>query len=157
MEKAANEMFEEVGFSAKRGLVAAPGFQVLSKPIRLPAIDKTKVAQLIKFEAKQNIPFPLEEAAWDHYTMGMTKSGEVEVLLSALKSEVADGMIKLAKAQGVNVELVDTAQGAGAHVNCQKGFRTHFISIDWTSNHAHPFNNSRPRQQFHFQKSGRCC
>ena len=112
LEKAANEMFEEAGFSAKRGLLAAPGFQVLSKPIRLPAIDKTKVAQLIKFEAKQNIPFPLEEAAWDHYTMGMTKSGEVEVLLSALKSEVADGMIKLAKAQGVNVELVDTAQAA---------------------------------------------
>ena len=112
LEKAANEMFEEAGFSAKRGMLAAPGFQVLSKAIRLPAIDKTKVAQLIKFEAQQNIPFPLEEAAWDHYTMGMTKSGEVEVLLSALKSEVADGMIKLAKAHGVNVELVDTAQAA---------------------------------------------
>ena len=112
LEKAINEIFEEAGFLAKRGLVAAPGFQVLSKPIRLPAIDKTKVAQLIKFEAQQNIPFPLEEAAWDHYTMGMTKSGEVEVLLSALKSEVAEGMIKLAKAQGVNVELVDTAQAA---------------------------------------------
>jgi len=105
-------LWEEAGFTAKRGLVAAPGFQVLSKPIRLPAIDKTKVAQLIKFEAQQNIPFPLEEAAWDHYTMGVAKSGEIEVLLSALKSEVADGMIKVAKTQGVNVELVDTAQAA---------------------------------------------
>ena len=109
MEKAAQELWNEAGFTATRGLVAAPGFQVLSKPIRLPAIDKTKVAQLIKFEAQQNIPFPLEEAAWDHYTMGVAKSGEVEVLLSALKSEVADGMIKVAKAQGVNVELADTA------------------------------------------------
>ncbi len=112
MEKAAQELWHEAGFTATRGLVAAPGFQVLSKPIRLPAIDKTKVAQLIKFEAQQNIPFPLEEAAWDHYTMGVAKSGEVEVLLSALKSEVADGMIKVAKAQGVNVEVVDTAQAA---------------------------------------------
>jgi len=112
LEKAAKELWEEAGFTAKRGLVAAPGFQVLSKPIRLPAIDKTKVAQLIKFEAQQNIPFPLEEAAWDHYTMGVAKSGEIEVLLSALKSEVADGMIKVAKAQGTNVELVDTAQAA---------------------------------------------
>ena len=112
LEKAAQELWEEAGFTAKRGLMAAPGFQVLSKAIRLPAIDKTKVAQLIKFEAQQNIPFPLEEAAWDHYTMGVAKSGEIEVLLSALKSEVADGMIKVAKAQGVNVELVDTAQAA---------------------------------------------
>ena len=112
LDKAAQELWEEAGFTAKRGLVAAPGFQVLSKPIRLPAIDKTKVAQLIKFEAQQNIPFPLEEAAWDHYTMGVAKSGEIEVLLSALKSEVADGMIKVAKTQGVNVELVDTAQAA---------------------------------------------
>ena len=115
MEKAAQELWNEAGFTATRGLVAAPGFQVLSKPIRLPAIDKTKVAQLIKFEAQQNIPFPLEEAAWDHYTMGVAKSGEVEVLLSALKSEVADGMIKVAKAQGVNVEVVDTAQAALVH------------------------------------------
>jgi len=112
LEKAAKELWEEAGFTAKRGLVAAPGFQVLSKSIRLPAIDKTKVAQLIKFEARQNIPFPLEEAAWDHYTMGVAKSGEIEVLLSAIKSEVADGMIMLAKTQGVNVELVDTAQAA---------------------------------------------
>ena len=112
LEKAAQELWNEADFTATRGLVAAPGFQVLSKPIRLPAIDKTKVAQLIKFEAQQNIPFPLEEAAWDHYTMGVAKSGEVEVLLSALKSEVADGMIKVAKAQGVNVEVVDTAQAA---------------------------------------------
>ena len=128
LEKAANEMFEEAGFSAKRGMLAAPGFQVLSKPIRLPAIDKTKVAQLIKFEAQQNIPFPLEEAAWDHYTMGMTKSGEVEVLLSALKSEVADGMIKLAKAQGVNVEVVDTAQAAMVNA-----FRYNYSDIEGCS------------------------
>ena len=112
LAKAAQELWEEAGFTAKRGLVAAPGFQVLSKPIRLPAIDKTKVAQLIKFEAQQNIPFPLEEAAWDHYTMGVAKSGEIEVLLSAIKSEVVNGMIKVAKTQGVNVELVDTAQAA---------------------------------------------
>ena len=66
MEKAAQELWNEAGFTATRGLVAAPGFQVLSKPIRLPAIDKTKVAQLIKFEAQQNIPFPLEELSLIH-------------------------------------------------------------------------------------------
>ena len=90
LEKAANELFAEAGFQAKTGVVAAPGFQVLSKPVRIPKVDNTKVAQLIKFEAQQNIPFPLEEAAWDHYTMGVAKTGEIEVLLSALKIEAAD-------------------------------------------------------------------
>ena len=112
LEKAVNELFDETGFQAKTGLIAAPGFQVLSKPVRIPKVDNTKVAQLIQFEAAQNIPFPLEEAAWDHYTMGIAKSGEIEVLLSALKSEVATGIIDLVKARGVNVELVDTAQAA---------------------------------------------
>ena len=112
LEKAASELFEEVGFGAKTGVVAAPGFQVLSKPVRIPKVDNTKVAQLIKFEAKQNIPFPLEEAAWDHYTMGVAKSGEIEVLLSALKSEAANGIIEVAKARGVNIEMIDTAQAA---------------------------------------------
>ena len=112
LEKAASELFEEIGFGAKTGLVAAPGFQVLSKPVRIPKVDNTKVAQLIKFEAQQNIPFPLEEAAWDHYTMGVAKSGEIEVLLSALKSEAANGIIEVAKARGVNIEMIDTAQAA---------------------------------------------
>ena len=42
--------------------------------------------------------------------MGIAKSGEIEVLLSALKSEVANSIIDLVKARGVNVELIDTAQ-----------------------------------------------
>ena len=92
--------------------MAAPGFQVLSKPVRIPKVDNTKVAELIKFEAQQNIPFPLEEAAWDHYTMGVAKPGEIEVLLSALKIEAANAIIDVAKAHGVNVELIDTAQAA---------------------------------------------
>ena len=112
LEKAANELFAEVGFQAKTGVVAAPGFQVLSKPVRIPKVDNTKVAQLIKFEAQQNIPFPLEEAAWDHYTMGVAKTGEIEVLLSALKIEAANAIIDVAKAHGVNIELIDTAQAA---------------------------------------------
>ena len=112
LDKAASELFEEVGFGSKTGVVAAPGFQVLSKPVRIPKVDNTKVAQLIKFEAQQNIPFPLEEAAWDHYTMGVAKSGEIEVLLSALKSEAANGIIEVAKARGVNIEMIDTAQAS---------------------------------------------
>ena len=112
LDKAASELFEEVGFGSKTGVVAAPGFQVLSKPVRIPKVDNPKVAQLIKFEAQQNIPFPLEEAAWDHYTMGVAKSGEIEVLLSALKSEAANGIIEVAKARGVNIEMIDTAQAA---------------------------------------------
>ena len=112
LEKAITELFDEAGFQAKTALLAAPGFQVLSKPVRIPKVDNTKVAQLIQFEAAQNIPFPLEEAAWDHYTMGIAKTGEIEVLISALKSEVANGIIDLVKARGVNVELIDTAQAA---------------------------------------------
>ena len=72
-------------------------------------MDNTKVAQLIQFEAAQNIPFPLEEAAWDHYTMGIAKSGEIEVLLSALKARWPTASSILSRPV-VNVELIDTAQ-----------------------------------------------
>ena len=48
-------------------------------------------------------------------------------------------------------------QGAGAHVNCQEGFGTHFISTVWTANHANPFNNTRPKPRVHFQRSRRAC
>ena len=66
-----------------------PGNQVLTKTIRIPHIEEAKRAQIIAFEAQQNIPYPLHEVVWDSQVVG-DDGVETEVLFIACKSNTID-------------------------------------------------------------------
>jgi type IV pilus assembly protein PilM len=99
-------------FSSRQVSVCAPGFHVFSKFIKLPPVDSSKVAQIVTYEAQQNVPFPLEEVVWDYQILGTSASGELEVLLVAIKTEIVEGMFRTAQAAGVRIELVDVSPAA---------------------------------------------
>jgi type IV pilus assembly protein PilM len=75
-------------------------------------VDSSKVAQIVTYEAQQNVPFPLEEVVWDYQILGAAASGELEVLLVAIKNEIVDGLFQMAGAAGVKVGLVDVSSAA---------------------------------------------
>src|SRR5204863_1493890 len=110
--KAIQELFAERPFNSKNINVCAPGFHVFSKFVKLPPVDTSKVTQIIQYEAQQNVPFPLEEVVWDYQIMGTTPSGELEVLLVAIKSEVVEGLFRTAEAAGLRLQLVDVSPAA---------------------------------------------
>lgn len=99
-------------FKAKVINVCAPGFQVFSKFVKLPATDPGKVGQIIQYEAQQNVPFPLEEVVWDYQILGSTPSGELEVLLVAIKSEVVESLFGIGEQAGLETRLVDVSPAA---------------------------------------------
>src|SRR6266508_1166788 len=88
--KAIQELFAERAFGSKNINVCAPGFHVFSKFVKLPPVDTSKVTQIIQYEAQQNVPFPLEEVVWDYQILGTTPTGELEVLLVAIKSDIVE-------------------------------------------------------------------
>src|SRR5712692_3806696 len=55
-------------------VISVPGQSGLARFVKLPPVEEKKVADIVKFEAKQQIPFPLEEVVWDFQKIG---SGEV--------------------------------------------------------------------------------
>ena len=99
-------------FGSKQVSVCAPGFHVFSKFIKLPPVDSSKVSQIVTYEAQQNVPFPLEEVVWDYQILGTSASGELEVLLVAIKTDIVEGLFKTAELAGVRVELVDVSPAA---------------------------------------------
>jgi type IV pilus assembly protein PilM len=99
-------------FEADRINVCAPGFQVFSKFVKLPATDPGKVGQIIQYEAQQNVPFPLEEVVWDYQILGTTPTGELEVLLVAIKNEVVESFFRLGEQAGLDMNLVDVSSAA---------------------------------------------
>jgi type IV pilus assembly protein PilM len=66
-----------------------PGYQLLIKPIKVPHVDTAKQAQIIGFEAQNNIPFPLNDAVWGSQVIA-DDGIETEVLLAAQKAEAAN-------------------------------------------------------------------
>lgn len=106
------ELIAGKGFTAKNCNVCAPGFQVFSKLVKLPPVDSSKVTQIIHYEAQQNVPFPLEEVVWDYQILGTLPSGELEVLLVAIKSDVVEGLFKVTEGSGLRLDLVDVSPAA---------------------------------------------
>jgi type IV pilus assembly protein PilM len=92
--------------------VCAPGYQVFSKFVKLPPVDAGKVTQIIQYEAQQNVPFPLVEVVWDYQILGSTPTGELEVLLVAIKSEVVEGLFRLAEEAKLRLQLCDVSPAA---------------------------------------------
>jgi type IV pilus assembly protein PilM len=110
--KAIQELIAERSFNARDINACAPGFHVFSKFVKLPPVDASKVSQIIQYEAKQNVPFPLEEVVWDFQILGTTASGELEVLLVAIKSDIVEGLFRTAEASGFRIQLVDVSPAA---------------------------------------------
>jgi type IV pilus assembly protein PilM len=110
--KAIQDLIAERGFTARNINACAPGFHVFSKFVKLPPVDSSKVTQIIQYEAKQNVPFPLEEVVWDFQILGTTPTGELEVLLVAIKGDVVEGLFRTAEASGLRIQLVDVSPAA---------------------------------------------
>jgi type IV pilus assembly protein PilM len=110
--KALREALAEMGTRARNVNVCAPGFQVFSKFVKLPPVDASKVTQIIQYEAQQNVPFPLAEVVWDYQILGASAGGELEVLLVAIKSEVVEGLFRMAAEAKLRLQLCDVSPAA---------------------------------------------
>ncbi len=112
MQRALQEIASEGKFGSRQLNICAPGFHTFSKFVKLPPVDTSKVTQIIQYEAQQNVPFPLEEVVWDYQILGAAPSGELEVLLVAIKSDVVEGLFRVAETAGYKLQLVDVSPAA---------------------------------------------
>ncbi|MFM2295777.1 MAG: hypothetical protein RLZZ350_2190 [Verrucomicrobiota bacterium] len=111
-QKALQKLLAEKGVKSKSVNACAPGFQVFSKFVKLPPVEPGKVEQIIQYEAQQNVPFPLAEVVWDYQILGTLPSGELEVLLVAIKSDVVEGLFNIAEQSKLKLQVADASVAA---------------------------------------------
>ena len=109
---ALQQVLAEKGIKSKSVNVCAPGFHVFSKFVKLPPVDSAKVGQIIQYEAQQNVPFPLSEVVWDYQILGSAANGELEVLLVAIKSDIVEGLFRVAEEAKLKLNLCDASPAA---------------------------------------------
>ncbi|MEY4189083.1 MAG: hypothetical protein RIT02_4117 [Planctomycetota bacterium] len=94
--------------------ISVPGQSSLAKFIKLPPVESSKVAEIVRYEARQQIPFDLNDVIWDYQPVGggVEESGfmlEAEVGLFAMKRELVYDAMKPFTQTGREVELVQMA------------------------------------------------
>src|SRR6478752_2087376 len=94
--------------------IGVPGQAGLARFVKLPPVDEKKIADIVKFEAKQQIPFPLEEVVWDFQRLnkGDIIDGlalETEIGLFAMKRDMVTRAINAFKKVNVEVHYVQMA------------------------------------------------
>lgn len=94
-----------------RVAIAVPGQSGLARFIKLPPVESKKIPDIVKYEARQQIPFAIEDVVWDYQQMagGSVEEGfalETEVGLFAMRhDQVTQAMAPFTKA-GIEVDLI---------------------------------------------------
>ncbi len=87
---ALGRLVSEYDLSGATIAVSVPGHSAFARFAKLPPVEPKKVPDIVKFEAVQQIPFPLDEVEWDYQTFVSPDSPDVEVGIFAItKARVA--------------------------------------------------------------------
>ncbi|MFO0845349.1 MAG: type IV pilus assembly protein PilM [Gemmataceae bacterium] len=94
--------------------IAVPGQSGLARFVKLPPVEEKKIADIVKFEAKQQIPFNLDEVVWDYQKLGSGNvvddiALETEIGLFAMKRDMVNKYLQHFKEVGVEVHLIQMA------------------------------------------------
>lgn len=91
------DLLREYKIATRQAVFALPGQAVFIRRVRLPLTSEERLHRIIRFEARQQIPFPLEQTLLQYQISPTEVEDEVEVLLVAIKREIVDqymGMVR---------------------------------------------------------------
>ncbi|SIN81056.1 type IV pilus assembly protein PilM [Singulisphaera sp. GP187] len=92
--------------------ISVPGQAGLVKFIKLPPVEKKRIPDIVKFEARQQIPFALEEVVWAYQQIGDEDADAdedftmAEVGLFAMKRDQINRAILPFRVCGIEVDIV---------------------------------------------------
>lgn len=94
--------------SFKGGVVSigVSGQNSFARFVKLPPVEDKKIPEIVRFEAIQQIPFPLDEVEWSYQLFRRDDSPEVEVGIFAMRRELVNQHIKYFTDFDLNVQTV---------------------------------------------------
>lgn len=81
---AIGQLVSQYDLSGAAIAISVPGHSAFARFAKLPPVEPKKIPDIVKFEAVQQIPFPIEEVEWDYQTFASEDSPDVEVGIFAI-------------------------------------------------------------------------
>ncbi len=109
LKVAVSELASGLKLKGLEAWYSVPGHVVFTRFVKLPPVSDDKVEQIIGLEARQNVPWPLNEVAWDFEFVGEQSTAEREAVLVAMKSDALNEINDIVAASGIKTDGVDLA------------------------------------------------
>ena len=103
------ELADKLKLKGRSVWYSIAGHIVFTRFVKLPPFQDDKADQIVEFEARQNVPFPINEVIWDYEFIDTPGSAEREVALVAIKAEALNDVNDQVESVGLGVEGVDLA------------------------------------------------
>lgn len=100
------EVLKRHGLSAKQVSFAIPGRASFVRQLRIPKVSGDRLERLIQYEARQQIPFPLEDIILDSHVFD-TAGPELAVTLVAIRKNIVDQYCGMLKSAGLVPDFID--------------------------------------------------
>ncbi|MFT5130662.1 MAG: type IV pilus assembly protein PilM, partial [Rhodothermales bacterium] len=107
--------YEEGGFTTNRCSVSVSGQAAFMRFVKLPPVreEEARIKQIVEYEARQNVPFPMDEVIWDYQLFSTGESDEdLEVMFVVIKNDIVESVIAAVKSVGLKPKIVDFAPAA---------------------------------------------
>lgn len=111
VREALEQFLSRNDLTGARVAISVAGQSGLARFIKLPPVESKKIPDIVKYEARQQIPFALEDVVWDYQqlTGGSEEDGfalEPEVGLFAMKRDQVTRALEPLEAAGIEVDLI---------------------------------------------------
>ncbi|MCQ9208009.1 MAG: type IV pilus assembly protein PilM [Omnitrophica bacterium] len=110
IKKLIGELLAKNQIKRKDVVLSVKGQSTFVKFLEVLPVSKEKLAQTIKYEAQQQIPFSLDEVEWDAHVFktGDEQTASVyQVLLVAIKKDKLAGRVSLIEQTGLHLSVLD--------------------------------------------------
>jgi type IV pilus assembly protein PilM len=100
-----------VGRKSTKGAAVAVGVSgqtSFARFIKLPPVEAKQIPQIVKFEAIQQIPFPLDEVEWAYQLFQTPDSPDIECGIFAMRKELVNDWVGMFTQNDLNVQAVQT-------------------------------------------------
>lgn len=127
LETAFQAALTENNFKSRKIHLSISGQSAFVRFVKLPPVgdDQNRIRQLVDYEARQNIPFPMDEVVWDFQLISGEEDGENEVMFVVVKSDIVENITRIAEGLGKEVGLVEVAP-----CSCYNAARANSIGED---------------------------
>ena len=106
---ALRDVLKEKGIRPGPVALSISGQAVFPRFVKLPPVAKDKIYAMVREEAEQNVPFPIDEIIWDYQLIGDASSGEQAAMIVAAKTENVANLVSCVQAAGLEPTVVDVA------------------------------------------------
>jgi len=102
-------LVKEAKVRTRKTILSVPGRSVFTRARTLPPVPEYKVSQIVGYEIRQQIPFPLEQIALDYQILNRTESGSYDVMMAAIKVDVVEKHLEVLKETKSAIDVVDVS------------------------------------------------